>query len=80
MNRSKVADRLAAFKSSVDALALEISPQQLDFVPDAKTCPAYAFAYRATQKAYILTDKDRSIGLLVLEIDAKKASSILPMC
>ncbi len=52
-------------------LQLEVAPSQVDFVSDAKTCLAWAYANKRTQRSYLLMDEGRAVGLIVLKIDKK---------
>lgn len=52
-----------------DAMSIRISPEQLSFVPDAKTCIAGTLAAR--QPVYVLMDHHTPIGIAALKIEPK---------
>lgn len=53
-----------------DAMDVLLEPEQLAFVPDAKSCIAASLAQR--QPAYVLMDHGLPIGLVALKIEKKK--------
>ena len=54
-----------------DALNLQISKEQYEFVCDAKQTIAYAFAYKSDHKLYVEMEGDRPVGLMVLQANKK---------
>lgn len=53
-----------------DAMNIRIKPEQLAFVPDAKSCIAISLAQR--QPVYVLMDHGVPVGLAALSIEKKK--------
>jgi len=58
-------------KNWYDALNLQISKDQYEFVCDAKQTIAYAFAYQKDHKLFVGMEGDRPVGLMVLQSNKK---------
>ncbi len=58
-------------KNWYDALNLEISKEQYEFVCDAKQTIAFAFAYQKDHKLFVEMEGDRPVGLMVLQSNKK---------
>jgi len=56
-----------------DAMNLAVDESQQSFVLDAKSSLCYALAKPKVRRPYVLMEGKRSVGLLVLAIDKKKA-------
>lgn len=60
-------------KNAWEAMNLGVHESQKHFVLDAKASLCYALAKPEVRKPYVLMERSRSVGLLVLAIDNKKA-------
>ncbi len=58
--------------NATGAIRLSIEKAQEEFVPDAKTALAFAYSRHETRKTYVLMEKSRAVGIVILTIDAKK--------
>ena len=54
------------------AMDLEIAPDQVDFVPDAKSCLAMCCIDRQHLKPFVLIEGNRAVGFIGLRVDKKK--------
>ena len=54
------------------AMDLEIAPEQLDFVLDAKSCLAICYIDREKLRPFVLLEGNRAIGLICLRVDKRK--------
>jgi CubicO group peptidase (beta-lactamase class C family)/ribosomal protein S18 acetylase RimI-like enzyme len=54
------------------AMDLEIAPEQVDFVPDAKSCLAMCCIERQKLKPFVLLEGNRAVGFIGLRVDKKK--------
>ncbi|MEN6472294.1 MAG: GNAT family N-acetyltransferase [Clostridiaceae bacterium] len=54
------------------AMRLEIEPEQMEFVPDAKSCVAICYVERPYLKPFVLVEGNRPIGLIALRANGKK--------
>ncbi|HWS30734.1 MAG TPA: GNAT family N-acetyltransferase [Clostridia bacterium] len=54
------------------AMDLEIAPEQVDFVPDAKSCLAICCIDRQKLKPFVLLEGNRAVGFIGLRVDKKK--------
>lgn len=54
------------------AMDLEIAPEQVDFVPDAKSCLAMCCIDRQKLKPFVLLEGNRAVGFIGLRVDKKK--------